>query len=91
LTGKDPEQLQTLVRAVDNSEEVLAVIYASFTRVIQAYCIYATDKVAGEAALYTVNSIEYSKKVQDPFYMDMKENTRSKYQAVWLQILSYIV
>jgi hypothetical protein len=34
LAGKDPEQLQTLVRAVDDSKEVLAVIHASFTRVI---------------------------------------------------------
>ena len=91
LAGKDPEQLQTLVRAVDDSEEVLAVIHASFSRVIKACRIHATDEVAGEAALCTVNSVEYGKKVQNPFYMDMKENTRSKYQAVWLQILSYIV
>jgi hypothetical protein len=52
-----------LVRAVDDGEEVLAVIYTSFTRVIQVYCIYTIDEVAGEAALYTINSVEYSKKV----------------------------
>ena len=39
----------------------------------------------------TVNFVEYRKKVQDPFYMDLKKDTCSKYQTVWLQILSYIV
>ena len=75
LTGKDPERLRTLVRAVDDNEEVLTVIHASFKRVIKACRIHATDEVVGEAALCTVNSVEYGKKVQDPFYIDMKDNT----------------
>ena len=91
LVKKDPDRLQTLTRAVDNGKEVLTVIHASFVQVIKACRIYTTDRVAREAALCTVNSVEYGKKVQDPFYMDIKKDTRSKYQTVWLQILSYIV
>jgi hypothetical protein len=91
LTGKDPERLRTLIRPVDDGEDVLTVVHASFTRVIKACRIHATDEVVGESALCTVNSVEYGKKVQDPFYIDMKDNTHSKYQTVWLQILSYVV
>jgi hypothetical protein len=82
LVGKDPKRLRTLVRAVDEDEEMLAVIYASFKRVIRACRIHATDEVVGESALCTVNSVEYGKKVQDPFYIDMKQNTSVKYQTV---------
>ena len=91
MVGKDPEILRTLIRAVDDSEEALTVIHASFVRVIKACRNHATDEVVGEAALYTVNSVEYGKKTQNPFYMDIKANTHRDYQAVWLQILSYIV
>jgi hypothetical protein len=54
LVGKDPERLRTLVRVVDEGEEMLAVIHASFKRVIKACCIHATDEVVGESALCTV-------------------------------------
>lgn len=91
LSTKDPQRLRMLIRAVGEEEEELGVIHASFQRIIDACCMHATDNVVGEAALCTVNSIEYGKKVQEPFYMDMKENTRVKYQAVWLQLLSYVV
>jgi hypothetical protein len=39
-----------------------------------------------KSALCTVNSVEYGKKVQDPFYMDMKENTSVKYTVEKKQI-----
>ena len=91
LVGKDPETLRTLIRAVDDSKEALTVIHASFVWVIKVYRNHTTDEVVGEAALCTVNSVEYGKKTQNPFYMDMKANTYCDYQAVWLQILSYIV
>lgn len=70
---------------------MLAVIHASFKRVIRACCAHARDEVVGESALCTVNSVEYGKKAQDPFYMDMKDDTSEKYQTVWLQMLSYMV
>jgi superfamily II DNA or RNA helicase len=92
LAGKDPEKLQTLIRSVDNEgEETLAVIHASFQRIIKACHIHATDEVVGESALCKVNAVEYGKKVPNPFYMDMKDNTDVTYQAVWLQILSYVI
>jgi hypothetical protein len=92
LAGKDPKKLQTLIRSVDNKgEETLAVIYASFQRIIKACYIYATDKVVGESALYKVNAVEYRKKVPNLFYIDIKDNTDITYQAVWLQILSYVI
>lgn len=69
----------------------MGVIHASFQRIIDACCMHASDNVVGEAALCTVNPIEYGKKVQEPFYMVMKDNTRVKYQSVWLQLLSYVV
>jgi hypothetical protein len=83
LAGKGPDwfdRLRTLIRAVDKGgEEILAVIYTSFKRVIKAYCTHTRDKVVGESVLYTVNSMEYGKKAQDPFYMDIKDDTSEKY------------
>jgi hypothetical protein len=59
--------------------------------VIAACRIHATNEVVRESALCTVNSTEYGKKVQDPFYMDMKDSTDMTYQTVWLKVLSYMV
>jgi hypothetical protein len=93
LAGKgEPEELRALIKPVDDEgEKTLAVIHASFQRVIAACRIHATNKVVGESALCTVNSTEYEKKVQDPFYMDMKDSTDMTYQTVWLKVLSYMV
>jgi hypothetical protein len=75
--------LRTLIRAVnEGGKETLTVIYTSFKWVIKVCCAYTRDEVVGESTLYTVNSVEYSKKVQDLFYMDMKDNTSVKYQTV---------
>ena len=89
LAGKGEREL---IRPVDrDGEEMLEVIHASFQLVIQACHIYAIDEVVGKSALCAVNSTEYGKRVQDPFYMDMKDNTNVTYQTVWLQMLSYVV
>ena len=81
MAGKgEPEELRALIRPVDDEgEEMLAVIHASFRRVIAACRIHATDEVVGESALCTVNSTEYGKKVQDLFYMDIKDSTDMTY------------
>jgi len=92
LQGKDPDRLRTLIRPVDVEEEaVLAVIESSFFRIIDACHQHATPEVIGEPALCAVNSVEYEKKVEDPFYMIMKDDTDRRYRTVWMQILSFIV
>ena len=95
MAGKGPDRfdrLRTLIRAVnEGGEEMLAVIHASFKQVIKACCAHARDKVVRESALCTVNSVEYGKKVQDLFYIDIKDDTSRKYQTVWLQMLSYLI
>jgi superfamily II DNA helicase RecQ len=92
LEGKDPDKLRTLIRPVDEEgEEMLAVIHASFHRIIDACHQHATAEVVGESALCKVNAVEYGKKTEDPFYMEMKDNTRLKYRNVWLQITSFII
>ena len=91
LEGKDPDRLRTLIQPVREDEGVLAVIHTSFERVIVVCRVHATEEEVGEAALCKVNTIEYGKKVEKPFYMDMKDHTEVKYQTVWLQMLSFIV
>jgi hypothetical protein len=81
-----------LIRPVDEEgEEMLAIIHASFERIFKACKIYATEEVVGEAALCTVNAVKYGKKAEDPFYIDMKDNTQLGYTEVWKQMLSFIV
>jgi superfamily II DNA helicase RecQ len=93
LNGKGGhKKLRPLIRPVDDEgEEVLAVIHASFDRIFKACRAHARQEVVGEAALCKVNAIEYGKKAEDPFYMDMKDSTVKSYPEVWKQILSYIV
>jgi hypothetical protein len=77
LKGKgEPTKLQSLIRLVeDKGEEILAVIHVSFDQIFEACRVHATEEVVGEAALCKVNAVEYRKKAEDPFYMDMKDNT----------------
>lgn len=92
LTGKgEPVKLRTLIQPVEDTEEMLAVIHTSFDRIFQSCQVHATEEVVGEAALCKVNTVEYGKKAEDPFYMDMKDNTQSAYTEVWKQMLSFIV
>jgi superfamily II DNA helicase RecQ len=93
LKGKGgPDKLRPLIRPVDDEgEEMLAVIHASFDRIFKACKVHATEEVVGESALCTVNAVEYGKKAEDPFYMDMKDNTKEGYTSVWKQMLSFIV
>ena len=88
----EPTKLQSLIRPVeDEGEEILAVIHVSFDRIFEACRVHATEEVVGEAALCKVNAVEYGKKAEDPFYMDMKDNTQVSYTEVWKQMLSFIV
>ncbi len=70
---------------------MLAVIYASFYQIIDACYQHAIAEVVGELALCKVNAVEYKKKTEDLFYIEIKDNTRLKYQNVWLQITSFII
>ena len=79
MEGKDPDRLRTLIQPVREDEGVLAVIYTSFERVIVVCRVYTTEEEVGEAALYKVNTIEYRKKVEKLFYIDMKDYTEVKY------------
>ena len=72
----EPTKLQLLIRLVeDKGEKILAVIHVSFNQIFEACWVHATEEVVGEEALYKVNVVEYRKKAEDPFYMDIKDNT----------------
>jgi hypothetical protein len=40
---------------------------------------HVVEEVVGEAALFQVNATEYSKKGENPFYMEMKDGTHVRY------------
>ncbi len=83
MEGKGgPDKLRPLIRPVDDEgEEMLAVIHASFDRIFKLCKVHATEEVVGESALCTVNAIKYGRKAEDPFYMDMKDNTAEGYTS----------
>jgi hypothetical protein len=92
LQDKDRDRLRTLIQPIDpEKEEELAIIHQSFDRVMDECQKHVVEEVVGEAALFRVNATEYGKKGENPFYMDLKEDTHSKYRAYWKQILSFIV
>ena len=76
-------KLQLLIQLVkDKGKEILAVIHVSFDQIFEACQVHATEEVVGEAALCKVNAVEYKKKAEDPFYMNMKDNTQVSYTKV---------
>jgi hypothetical protein len=91
LQGKDTDELRELIEPVDEEEVVLSIIHQSFDRVIDASQKHVVEEIIGEAALFRVNATEYGKKGENPFYMDMKENTEGKYRGIWKQMLSFVV
>jgi hypothetical protein len=92
LQGKDRDKLRELIQTVDPEEEAeLSIIHDSFSRIMDESRRHIAEEVMGEAALFIVNATEYGKKGDNPFYMDMKEHTHSRYQGYWRQILSFVV
>ena len=81
---KDKVKLRELIQPVDlEEEEELTIIHDSFDRIMDECQKHVVEEVVGEAALFAVNATEYGKKGENPFYMDMKENTHSKYRGYW--------
>lgn len=68
--------MRVLVDPVDpDTEPQLIVIEASMCRVMESSRVHAIEEVVGEITLCKVNTVEYGKKVEDPFYIDMKDRT----------------
>src|SRR5258706_3620353 len=81
--GLDTQKLRPLIQPLEDGEHILDMVHQSFDRVIDSSTKHAVEMVVGEQVLLKVNSIEYGRVHDKPFYIDMKDDTDSRYREVW--------
>lgn len=77
--GHDKDELKELVKLVNDNEMVLLMIYQNFDRIIDKAKQNIVIEVVGQAVLFKVNRIKYSKKSNKLFLVEIEESIDKKY------------